>query len=1051
MLYSKKLSLHYLLLFLFLVFFTTSIFGQKATIIEEEKVMKTYPFSDPNPIPSLTSRSDIFPYHRFDGYSHTAKDQKWKVVTLENDYIKVFVFPEIGGKVWGAIEKSTGEEFLYYNDVVKFRNISMRGPWTSGGIEFNFGIVGHTPATATPVDYIIQENIDGSVSCTVGALDLPSRTQWRVKIYLPADKAYFETQVLWYNPSPIHHSYYNWMTAAARVSDDLEFFYPGHLALEHSGGAVSWPIDSAGNKLSIYKNNNFGDSKSLHVAGSYNNYFGGYFHDKKFGFGHWARFDEMPGKKLWLWALSRQGGIWEDLLTDNDGQYMEFQAGRLMNQLSRNSNKYPITEVAFAPYTSDLWTDVWYPFKETGGISSFSTLGAINVEKNGNSLNIHFNALQKISGDLVVKTGDKEVFKEKLSMAPMEVITKQITIASGEDKIEISIGSQQVFISAKVDPFKLDRPYKKEKSAPLSPVEQLNADARENYITRNYTKARELYEKCLELDPGHQEARTGLAELLYRNGKYSEALAQVNQVLEHDFYDYSANYIAGISYKALDQPVNALEALGWAGRSMEYRSAAYAHMAEIAFQMGNQDNAGSYAQTALNFNRFNISAHQVLAVLNRKSGNVTAANEALNTILELDPLSHFTRFEKYLLSNKPEDLKQFSSLINNEMPYQSYLEIAMEYLKLKQNEDAIAVLDQGPDHPLNLIWLAYLNQSDPAKSDKYLASTLQKSPEFVFPYRSETLPVLEWATQKKNSWKLKYFLALNKWAKEDKKEAAQLFKAIGNDPDYAPFYLTRANILQNTENADPLNDLNKALALDQNQWRTWHMLNNYLDKKQNYQKQLTTTEKAYKKFKNNYVIGMDYAQALLNNKKYDQSISLLNKLQVLPYEGAGEGRSIYEQAYLLSALEDIRKGNFKQAISKINTSLEWPENLGVGKPYDSDTRRQNYLLAYAYAKQHTSAEAAKYMKGVVKFSKEHSQRNSFNNLLGLLAIKKQGNEKEIQELISSIKNSGLRPANQWVINYWENSAEIKDGAEKFPGNKDFLLFNNLLEKTSDFK
>ncbi len=46
---------------------------------------------------------------------------------------------------------------------MKFRNISLRGPWTSGGIEFNFGVIGHTPATATPVDYVTK-NLEEHVS-----------------------------------------------------------------------------------------------------------------------------------------------------------------------------------------------------------------------------------------------------------------------------------------------------------------------------------------------------------------------------------------------------------------------------------------------------------------------------------------------------------------------------------------------------------------------------------------------------------------------------------------------------------------------------------------------------------------------------------------------------------------------------------------------------------------------------------------------------------------------------------------------------------------------
>ena len=41
-----------------------------------------------------------------------------------------------------AVEKATGQPFIYGNSVVKFRDIAMRGPWTSGGIEANYGIIG---------------------------------------------------------------------------------------------------------------------------------------------------------------------------------------------------------------------------------------------------------------------------------------------------------------------------------------------------------------------------------------------------------------------------------------------------------------------------------------------------------------------------------------------------------------------------------------------------------------------------------------------------------------------------------------------------------------------------------------------------------------------------------------------------------------------------------------------------------------------------------------------------------------------------------------------
>src|SRR5882672_9597386 len=84
-------------------------YAQKSTIKEYRKVFKTYPFSDPDPVPEV---GKIYPYYRFDGYTDKPIQKEWKVVELENDYIKVMILPEVGGKIWSAIEKSTGKSFI---------------------------------------------------------------------------------------------------------------------------------------------------------------------------------------------------------------------------------------------------------------------------------------------------------------------------------------------------------------------------------------------------------------------------------------------------------------------------------------------------------------------------------------------------------------------------------------------------------------------------------------------------------------------------------------------------------------------------------------------------------------------------------------------------------------------------------------------------------------------------------------------------------------------------------------------------------------------------
>ena len=277
--------------------------AQKPTIKESKQIFKTYAYSDPDPVARITS---FYPYYRFDGFTNVPEDKEWTIITLENEYIKVLVAPEMGGKVLGAIDKSSGEEFIYFNKVVKFRDISMRGAWTSGGIEFNFGSIGHAPTTASPVNYLLKENTDGSVSCIVGAPEITSRTEWRVEIRLPADRSYFETKALWYNPHELNTSLYNWMTASVDATDDLEYYFPGTTEIGHGGEPDSWPINSNGVDVSYYKNNDFGGPKSYHVLGEYAEHFLCYFRDKEFGLGHWAAYDEKPGQKIWIWGLRSQ-------------------------------------------------------------------------------------------------------------------------------------------------------------------------------------------------------------------------------------------------------------------------------------------------------------------------------------------------------------------------------------------------------------------------------------------------------------------------------------------------------------------------------------------------------------------------------------------------------------------------------------------------------------------------------------------------------------------------------------------------------------------------
>ncbi|MDN3688123.1 DUF5107 domain-containing protein [Cyclobacterium jeungdonense] len=998
------------LLFTSAAFLTVFLsWGQEVRISEEPITYTTYPFSDPSPVPSLAYKRDIYPYFKFDGYSLDPVNKEWNRVTLENEYLKVTIMPEIGGRVWGAVEKSTGFDFIYENEVVKFRNIAMRGPWTSGGIEFNFGIIGHSPSTASPVDFVTYENEDGSLTCVVGTMDLPSRTQWRVKINLPKDKAYFETEGIWYNPEPLRQPYYNWMTAAAHVGEDQEFFYPGHIALQHSGALMDWPLQE-GKDVSLYANNAFGSSKSHHMAGSFQNHFGGYFHDQGYGFGHFSSYDDMPGKKLWLWALSRSGGIWEDLLTDDNGQYMEFQAGRMLNQFSPSSRQpSPLTKAGFAPYTVDRWMDYWFPVKEIGGISAVSQKGVFHVKEENETLTLSFNPFETIQENLLVYINDKPAQTLPLMGQPMDVITKNLTLDAPLEKLELVLGTEKVYSWANKDPMKLSRSFDKAGTEPLSAIEELYFSARQDYYSRAYPEAQAKYEEILRQEPGHQQANIDYAELLFRFGRYEQALEQIAQPLATDFFDPQANFVAGSIYRAMDQPIDALEAYGWASRSMEFRSSAYTAMAEIHLAENNLEKASDYARKALDFNVHNIMAYQVLAVKHRLAGEKQQAGEVLEKLWDIDPLNHFIRFEQYLNDPKPQALEAFHALINNEFPYQTHLELAATYLKYNRKSEALQVLAQSPEHALVDLWMAFLDEEQQESS---LDALLAKPIDFVLPYRKETLEMLNWARQERPHWKLDYYLALNLMAFNETEEAAKLLTEIDEKADEATFYLNRALLLDQKGGKDPLADLKKAWEMDPSQWRHWQHLAQYQAENGNDQEALSLLRDATRKFSGSYVLEMDYIRILNSLGQYKKAMDLLAKIHVLPYEGAGEGRALFETVYLNAALEDIQSKRWKSARTKLEKSLEWPENLGVGKPFTTNETMQDYLMGLVAKAQNQEESFRSHMQQVVAATADMSPNRS-EQLLALFALEALGKREEAVALWEEIKREG----NEETVNF----------------------------------
>jgi Tfp pilus assembly protein PilF len=860
----------------------------------------------------------------------------------------------------------------------------------------NFGLVGHTPATATTVDYLIRKNPDRSVSCIVGAMDLPSRTQWRVTFTLPPDKAYFETKALWYNPQPLNQSYYMWMNAANKFSGNLEFILPGTSRIGHNYDEPEkpWPMTADGRNLALYKDHADTEEGSFFVFGELEDFSGGYWHDSDFGYGHWALYEDMPGQKFFRWRLSRAGAIWENLLTDNDGHYFEPQMGRLLDQ---NDHAF------FAPYTADQWREVWFPYKEIGPMVKATPYGALNVRNLGSQVVLGFNALQNVDEDLVVLAAGKEVYRERLKLEPMGVYEKKLPLAVEKGELQVTLGK---LLSYSDDPNAnlLKRPLNFRNYEENTP-EGLYQAAEQAERQRNYKVALAKYLDCLKQDPNHMRALTRIASLYCRRAEYAKALEYAHKALDFAMYDADANYIYGVISRRMGNLVDAKETLGWAARSMEYRAGAYCQMAEIYLMEGNFDLAREYLRRSLNYDALNVKTYQVLSTFYRLTGQPAKARETLGKVLEIDPLNHLARFETYLLEPGDENLKSFRSMIRNELPHETYLETAMYYVNLGLADDALRLLEVAPDQPTIRYWQAYLlREKSPGQSRELLRKAAALSPNLVRPFREESIPVFQWADEAlPESWKADYYLGLIYWGRGRNDDARTAMAAAGDRPDYAPFYIWRASLDRESRPQEALADYERAYKTDQTNWRTSYQLASFYLVQDMPEKALQLAVAAGKQFPEEDLIKILLARTYLNNGKYKDCDSILGEATILPFEGQRDVHGLFVQCQICSALEGMKQGRYAEAISSLEDAKEYPERLGTGKPHNPDFRVQDYLIMLCYEHMNMPAKAAEARQRIAAYSTKSSDE-SFDTMKRKVddwyrtALPKQSELTALQEL-----------------------------------------------------
>ncbi|MCL5270873.1 MAG: DUF5107 domain-containing protein, partial [bacterium] len=300
----------------------------EARIWEETLTIPTYRAGRPERNPMFYAgrgyqgaRGPMYPYALLDARdctpdADTPRDQAWRAIRLENRYLRLCVLPEIGGRLFEAVDKTNDYDFFYRQHVIKPALIGMVGAWISGGVEWNIPHH-HRVTTFMPVDTLLDERPDGAKTLWMGETERRHRMKWVLGLTIHPDRSWIEVTVRLFNRTPLTHSFLYFTNAAVHVNEHYQVIFPPRTqyGTQHAKSEfIEWPLAhqayadadyTAGVDVSWWKNHP--NPLSIFAwpppaADETDDFFGGYDHGRRAGVIHVGDHHTEPGKKFFTFA-----------------------------------------------------------------------------------------------------------------------------------------------------------------------------------------------------------------------------------------------------------------------------------------------------------------------------------------------------------------------------------------------------------------------------------------------------------------------------------------------------------------------------------------------------------------------------------------------------------------------------------------------------------------------------------------------------------------------------------------------------------------------------
>ncbi|HEV3223958.1 MAG TPA: DUF5107 domain-containing protein [Puia sp.] len=338
-----------LLVFLMVSLLSGGCFANKTahifSCIEYDDYILTHVLTPFGPVPTAFDPNGIYPYTSYCETSNRPVLKKYHFIVIENEFVKITVCPDLGGKVISMIHKPSGKEVLYVPGIIRYTRILPRFYFVAGGIEVSFP-VSHTPVQNEKLLFKIDRTAK-RIYVTCGERELRFGMQWSVEYSLGDRDDFLTERVVYYNPGESAYPWMSWSNAALPSAPDTKFDFPKGKVLSHSSivDTIDWQQEGPKTEADIKEMTGyFWEKKNV-------NAFGAFTPSAGTGLYHIADERIAPGIKLWSYGVG-DDSMWSLLSTAKHQTYLEIQGGPLGDQSIKAELK---------PNEKKWHTEYWIP------------------------------------------------------------------------------------------------------------------------------------------------------------------------------------------------------------------------------------------------------------------------------------------------------------------------------------------------------------------------------------------------------------------------------------------------------------------------------------------------------------------------------------------------------------------------------------------------------------------------------------------------------------------------------------------------------------------